>query len=123
VPIRILLDQNAPLGLRRVLSSHEVIAARELGWATLTNGDLISAAEEAGFAILVTCDRNIPYQQNLAGRHIALIELSVGAWHAVRNHLDRIVEAINAAKPGSYSVVTIPPPTLRRRRYNPSTDC
>jgi hypothetical protein len=76
VPSRILLDQNAPLGLRRVLSPHEVVAARQMGWSRLSNGDLVRAADESGFDILITCDRNIPYQQNLSGRRIALTFLT-----------------------------------------------
>lgn len=56
--IRILLDQNAPLGLRR-LSGHDVVTAARLGWSTIQNGDLIRAAEEAGCTVLITCDRNI----------------------------------------------------------------
>ena len=112
-----MLDQNAPLGLRRSLSPHEVVAARQMGWSRLSNGDLIRAAEEGGFAILITCDRNIQYQQNLSGRQIALIEMTTGAWHVVRNHLDRVAAAVSAAKPGSYTTVMIPPPPLRRRRY------
>jgi hypothetical protein len=66
--IRILLDQNAPLGLRRLLSGHDVVTAASVGWSTIQSGDLIRAAEAAGFAVLITCDRNIRYQQNLAGR-------------------------------------------------------
>jgi hypothetical protein len=123
VPVRILLDQNAPLGLCGALSAHEVIPARDAGWAKLTNGDLIRAAEEAGFSILITCDRNIRYQQNLAGRDIALIELTIGSWPIVRNHLGRIRDAINAAQPGTYSVVSIPRPLLKRRPYSPSSEC
>jgi hypothetical protein len=73
--IRILLDQNAPLGLRRLLSGHNVATAARLGWSTIQNGDLIRAGEEAGFAVLVTCDRNIRHQQNLAGRQLALTGL------------------------------------------------
>jgi hypothetical protein len=45
VPSRILLDQNAPLGLRRSLAVHDVVAARQMGWSRLTNGDPIRAAE------------------------------------------------------------------------------
>jgi hypothetical protein len=75
-PTRILLDQNTPLGLRRALSGYEVIPARIMGWATIENGDLIRAAEEVGFAILITCDRNVRYQQNLAGKRCgALVSL------------------------------------------------
>jgi hypothetical protein len=118
VPSRILLDQNAPLGLRRSLSPHEVVAARQMSWSKLTNGDLIQAAEADGFDILIICDRNIPYQQNLSGRRIALIEMTTGAWHVVRNHLDQIVAAVDAATPGSYTTVTIPRPLLRRRPYS-----
>lgn len=51
--IRILLDQNAPLGLRRILGGHEVATAASRGWSTVENGDLIRAAEQAGFAVLI----------------------------------------------------------------------
>ncbi len=114
MPTRILLDQNAPLGLRRHLTRYEIVPARSMGWAELENGTLISAAQQAGFAIMITCDRNIRYQQNLSGRRIALIELTTGAWPVLRNHLDLVVEAIEAATPGSYTTVSIPRPTLRR---------
>jgi hypothetical protein len=117
MPIRVLLDQNAPLGLRRVLAAYEVMAARDLGWATLTNGDLISTAEAAGFTILITCDRNIRYQQNLTGRRIALIELTTGAWPIVWHHVERIAASIAAVKPGSYTIVSILPAPLRRRPW------
>jgi hypothetical protein len=120
---RILLDQNAPIGLRRLLADYEVVPARRMGWGEITNGDLIRAAEESGFAVLITCDRNLRYQQNLQGRQIALIELSGGGWPTIRNHLDLILESIAAAQPGSYTVVTFPRSPLRRRPYTPSLDC
>ncbi|HEV3078457.1 MAG TPA: hypothetical protein VGY66_01715, partial [Gemmataceae bacterium] len=40
--IRILLDQNAPLGLRRLLSGHDVVTVARLGWSTIQNGDLFT---------------------------------------------------------------------------------
>ena len=110
--IRILLDQNAPLGLRRAFQQHEITHADELGWGRLRNGELIRAAEEAGFVIMITCDRNVRYQQNLEGRRIALIELSGGGWPTIRNHLDYILAAVEAAQPGSYTVITMPRPIL-----------
>ncbi len=64
----ILLDNNAPRGLARALLGHTVIEARERGWATLKNGELLRVAEQAGFGVLVTADKNIRYQQNLEGR-------------------------------------------------------
>ena len=69
----ILLDNNAPRGLVRALTGHAVTEARERGWATLKNGELLSVAELAGFDVLVTADKNIRHQQNLAGRKIAIV--------------------------------------------------
>ena len=45
----ILLDNNVPGGLVRALVGHTVIEAREQGWATLKNGELIILAEQAGW--------------------------------------------------------------------------
>lgn len=49
----ILLDNNVPRGLVRALASHSVTEARERGWATLKNGELLLVAEQAGFQGLV----------------------------------------------------------------------
>jgi hypothetical protein len=63
-----LLDQNAPIGLRKRLSGHEAWTAYEIGWTKLGNGQLFVAAEAVGVAVLVTCDQNIKAQQDLADR-------------------------------------------------------
>jgi hypothetical protein len=106
--VLILLDNNAPRGLARALTSHTVTEARERGWATLKNGDLLTVAEEAGFEVLVTSDRSIRYQQNLEGRKIALVVLTQGRWELVRRRLAEIAAAVNAATPGSYTELVIP---------------
>ncbi len=56
---RILLDQNAPYGLRNSLPGYEVKTAYQMGWADLSNSDLLREAEVARFAAMVTCDQNI----------------------------------------------------------------
>ncbi|HME10781.1 MAG TPA: hypothetical protein VKG25_27240 [Bryobacteraceae bacterium] len=43
------------------------------GWDRFTNGALLDIAEQTGFEVLVTADKNIRYQQNLAGRKIAIV--------------------------------------------------
>jgi hypothetical protein len=120
--IRILLDQNAPRGLRHLLSGHDVLTAAGLGWSTVQNGDLIRAAEEGRFAILITCDRNIRYQQNLAGRQLALIELATNQWVTIRDNIAEVLAAIEAATPGSYATIRFPKPPRRRRPY-PRLEC
>jgi hypothetical protein len=117
--IRILLDQNAPLGLRRLLTGHEVATAASLGWSTIQNGDLIRAAEAAGFTVLITCDQNIRYQQNLAGRHLALIELTTNRWATIRENIADVLALVDAATPGDYATLSFSKPPRRRRPYPP----
>ena len=73
--MRILFDNGTPRGVAVVLSDHTVEEARSRGWDTLRNGELLDAAEAAGFDVLLTTDRNIRYQQNLTGRKIAIVVL------------------------------------------------
>ncbi len=74
--MRVLLDNNLDHRLARLLPGHDVVHARFLGWGELSNGDLISAGEREGFEALITGDKNLRYQQNLAGRKISVIVLN-----------------------------------------------
>ena len=103
----ILFDHVTPKGIARFLHGHTVTKAKERGWDTLSNGDLLAFAERAGFDVLVTADKNMRYQQNLEGRRIALVVLSTPQWPVVRLHLDKIAAAVNAATAGSYIEVNL----------------
>jgi hypothetical protein len=61
----ILFDNGTPAPLRHALTGHTVVEAIERGWDRLVNGELIAAAEEAGFDLILTTDKNIRYQQNI----------------------------------------------------------
>jgi hypothetical protein len=74
--VKILFDANMPAPLAGFLCGHDVTRADELGWQGLENGALLDAAEEAGFEVLLTCDQNVPYQQNFTGRKLSLLVLS-----------------------------------------------
>lgn len=104
----ILFDNGTPAPLRHALADHTVVEAIERGWDRLVNGELIAAAEAAGFEVLLTTDKNIRYQQNLTGRKIAFVVLGNQQWPTLRRYLDRVVTAVNAATPGSYCEVEIP---------------
>jgi hypothetical protein len=104
----VLFDQGTPVPLRPFLAGHTVETAGQRGWDKLRNGELLEAAEEAGFEVLVTPDKNIRYQQNLALRRIALVVLGNPQWPVLYQHVERVVIAVNAAQPGSYTVVDIP---------------
>ena len=106
--MRILFDHGTPAGIARALAGHEVTEAIERGWDKISNGDLLTKAEEAGFELLLTTDKRIRYQQNLKGRKIAIVVLGNSAWRIVRVHLDRIAAVVGEATPGSYAEVEIP---------------
>ena len=82
--------------------------AAQHGWDELRNGDLLKAAEDAGFAVLVTTDKNMQYQQNLSTRRIAIVVFGKGNWPLIKPHLQKVVETINAASPGSFAEVDVP---------------
>ena len=93
---------------QRRFSSNIVEEARTRGWDTLRNGELLDAAEAAGFDLFLTTDRNIRYQQNLSRRRIAIVILGKGRWRLIRRRLPEIVVAVNAATEGSFAEVDIP---------------
>jgi hypothetical protein len=59
--VLVLFDQGTPAPLRHALAGHVVETAYERGWSSLKNGELIAAAESAGFEVFVTTDKNLKY--------------------------------------------------------------
>lgn len=95
----VLFDNGTPRRLAAFLTGHTVEEARLHGWEELSNGDLITAAEEAGFEVLVTTDKNIRYQQNLKNR---LVVPGHSQWPMVRLVAALFAAAVDAAQAGSY---------------------
>jgi hypothetical protein len=104
----ILFDQGTPVGIRKSLPGHVVKTAYDQGWSSLLNGELLRVAEQAGFEVLLTTDKNLAYQQNLGGRKIAIVALGRNRWSLIQLALETIAKAVDAATPGSYTVVEIP---------------
>jgi hypothetical protein len=105
--MRVLLDNCTPRGIASSLRGHAVKECRSQGWDLLKNGELLDAAEAAGFEVFLTADQNIRYQQNLGARKIAVVVLRSGIWEFLRPHLDRIRKAVETAKPGSVTEISV----------------
>jgi len=95
----VLFDQGTPVGIRHSLREHTVKTANEQGWSALLNGELLRAAETAGFDVLLTTDTNLRSQQNLARLRIAVVVINKNRWKLVRQQLPDIAAAITAARP------------------------
>ena len=109
--MRILFDKNVPIGVRHFLRKHEVRTVVELKWPPkLQNGELLRAAEAAAFDVLITCDQNITYQQNLTGRSLALVVFGSNIWRVVRVYRDSIAITVDSVRPGEHSFIEMPHP-------------
>jgi len=100
--MKILFDQGTPAPLRQYLPDHEVATAAERDWSDLSNGDLISAAEQAGFDVIVTTDKNLRYQQNLSSRRIAIAVVLQSAWPILKGRAEDVAGAIETLQPQDY---------------------
>jgi predicted nuclease of predicted toxin-antitoxin system len=104
--VRILFDQGTPAPLRDHLPGHSVQTAYEKGWSALRNGELLAKAE-AEFDVLVTTDRNLRHQQNLAERRIAVLVLPTTSWPRLQRIAREIAAAVNSLQPGQYLEVPL----------------
>ena len=105
--MKILLDESVPQKLRLLIEGQAVVTVAFQGWSGLKNGALLTAAEEAGYELFITADQEITYQQNLAGRKMALLVLSTNNWDCVKAAITEIMLAIEAVTPGSYAELEI----------------
>jgi len=83
--MKILLDECVPWPMHRLLTSHTCTSVQAQGWSGVRNSELLERAQTE-FDLFITSDQNIRYQQNLAGRNLAIVELST-------NDLRRILAA------------------------------
>lgn len=100
--MKILFDQGTPAPLRRALAGHVVFTAFEKGWSNTANGELIRVAEAEDFVLLVTTDKNLRYQQDLAGRRIAILVLWTTNWLSIQHHAAMIAAVAAAMRPGEF---------------------
>jgi hypothetical protein len=70
--VRLLLDESLPRPLANLLVGHEVRTVTQMGWTSLTNGELLREAATSFDAVL-TADQNIEFQQNLKTLPVAVI--------------------------------------------------
>lgn len=100
--MRLLIDECVDERLRFLFRDHECQTARFAKIAGLKNGQLLDAAEAAGFDILVTVDQNIPDQQNLTMRKISIVILCAptNRLHDLERLVPAAISAINSIRRG-----------------------
>lgn len=76
-----------------------------MGWRGLKNGELLDRAEAERFDLLITADKNLRYQQNLARRVIAILGTLTNHRPTLERAFDRIRAAAEAAEAGEYAIL------------------
>jgi len=109
--MRLRLDECTPRRLKREFAGHETLTIDEAGLKGLKNGELLRAASSR-FDVLITVDKNLPYQQNPASLPIAIV-----IPHAKRNSYDALkllipqaLEALEKIEPGAVVRIALAPP-------------
>ncbi len=99
--MKILLDECTPHVLKRLLTEFDIMTVQELGWAGIKNGALLQLAEEH-VDVLITSDQNLKYQQNLANRQLAIIQLPTNQVPLVIKLSTKVSEVLSAVKAGEF---------------------
>jgi predicted nuclease of predicted toxin-antitoxin system len=106
--MRILLDHNVPAPLLRALAGHDVHTAYLAGWSRLSNGELIAAAENASFDLLITSDQGVEYQHNWSERKLRVMILSTNDWTKIRRITQQVLDAVNALADQKIVRISVP---------------
>jgi hypothetical protein len=105
--MKVLLDECVPWPMHKLLAEHDCTSTQWRGWGGIKNGDLIHLAEQE-FDLFVTSDQNLRYQQNLASRRLAILELSTNDLRRILAATDDIVAAVVTISPGEFRHLEIP---------------
>jgi predicted nuclease of predicted toxin-antitoxin system len=99
--MRLLLDECVPRRLRRDFVDHTVSTVEEAGFKGLKNGQLLSAAA-GNFDVLVTVDKNIPFQQNLRTLDISILILVTvsNRYQDLKALAPKALDALKQIRPG-----------------------
>jgi predicted nuclease of predicted toxin-antitoxin system len=105
--MRLLLDECVPRPLLRDLSGYDVHHVVDLGWSSKRNGELLQLMIAERFEVLLTVDRNLPFQQNLRASGIAVVVAieHTNRMKELRPLMARVREALAVVKAGQ--VITV----------------
>lgn len=108
--MRVLLDECMPKRLKRLLVGHLAHTVQEMGWATKSNGELLQLMLAHQFEVLVTVDKNLPYQQNLRAAKVAVLVMAAKSNRMIDLNplVPATLQALNSIQPGD--LVEIPTP-------------
>jgi hypothetical protein len=92
--------------LKRLLTEFEIKTVQDLGWTGIKNGALLRLAEQH-FDVFITSDQGLKYQQNLANRQLAIVQLPTNQVPLVVRLAPKLHEALNRIQTGELIEITL----------------
>ena len=102
--MKILLDECTPHVLKRLLTGFEIKTVQDQGWSGITNGALLQLAE-GRFDVFITSDQNLRYQQKLAKRQLAIIQLPTNQVPLVIKLAPKVQTTLEAIRTGEFVAI------------------
>ena len=103
--MRALIDENLPISFFiDLLAGFDTKTIRDLGWEGVENGELLSRIE-GSFDVFVTADKNMQFQQRLAARSFAIVEIYTNRLPLLRQSRERILEGIGSVSLNEYTKI------------------
>ena len=106
--MRVLIDECLPRQLKGwIAGKHEPVTVQEAGWANIKNGKLLRLANDAGFDVLVTADKNMYYQQSFAGLTISAVVIPSNRKLLVQKSVAAFLQSLEYVQPGQKVVMDL----------------
>jgi predicted nuclease of predicted toxin-antitoxin system len=96
--MRILVDECVDPRVKRLFADHETATVHEKNWDALDDGALLAVAQDE-FDVLLTIDRGLEFQQNIARFHLGVVVVHVpknqiAHYEAIQKELRLAVELV-----------------------------
>jgi len=106
--MRVLIDECLPRQLQSWLEPHaQASTVLGVGWQSVKNGKLLRTANDAGFDVLLTADKNMFFQQNLQGMRIAVLVVPANRKRLVLNCVPALAQSLSEIQPGQKVVMDL----------------
>lgn len=93
--------------VKKRLPQYFIRTAQEMGWAGIKNSKLLNLAE-GQFEVLISTDQNLPYQQNLSGKKLAVIILPSNKVPIIAQLIPAIEQALQTIHPATFVEIPLP---------------
>jgi predicted nuclease of predicted toxin-antitoxin system len=109
--MKVLLDENIDIRLQQhfLAAGHECSTVKQMGWSGVKNGHLLRLAEEHQFDLLLAVDKNLPYQQSLAGKRISVLipDIKRNTLASLLEIFSHILQEMNHLEQGTFHIMNI----------------